>query len=103
MSSEALQSHIQSVVAQQSALSTADMEKPASFSREDLAEIVARKLVTYDADKTGLFDFALASAGGSVETVRCTKTYSSTSAVYTVFGVPVWSESKRTTTVHMLS
>ena len=70
------------------------MGKPASFSREDLAEIVARKLVTYDADKTGLFDFALESAGGTVETVRCTKTYSTTSAVYTVFGIPVWSEGK---------
>ena len=93
LSSEALQAHIKTVVAQQAALST-ELEKPASFSREDLAEIVDRKLVTYDADKTGQFDFALESAGGTIETVRCTKTFSGTSAVYTVFGIPVWSEGK---------
>ena len=62
------------------------------FSKDELAEIVSRKIVTYDADKTGLFDFALESAGGTIATVRCTKTYDKASAVYTVWGVPIWSE-----------
>ena len=64
------------------------------FSKDELAEIVSRKIVTYDADKTGLFDFALESAGGTIATVRCTKTYDKASAVYTVWGVPIWSEGK---------
>jgi len=64
----------------------------AQFSEEELARIVNERLVTYDADKTGQFDFALESSGGTIETTRCTRNYDKASAVYTVMGVPIWSE-----------
>ena len=47
-------------------------------------------LMIYDADKTGLFDFALESAGGTIASTRCTETYDATEAVYSVWGVPIW-------------
>ena len=45
------------------------------FSKEDVVSIVHEALTVYDADKTGLFDFALESAGGTIASVRCTETY----------------------------
>ena len=35
-----------------------------------VTEIVKKALAKYDADKTGLFDFALESAGGSIHSIR---------------------------------
>lgn len=46
--------------------------------------------MTYDADKTGLFDFALESAGGTIASTRCTETYDISDAVYSVWGFPIW-------------
>ena len=46
--------------------------------------------MTYDADKTGLFDFALESAGGTIASTRCTETYDLSNAVYSVWGFPIW-------------
>ena len=45
------------------------------FSKDDVVSIVHEALTVYDADKTGLFDFALESAGGTVASIRCTETY----------------------------
>ena len=49
--------------------------------------------MTYDADKTGKFDFALESAGGTIASTRCTQTYDVATAVYSVWGIPIWWES----------
>merc|ERR1711994_244808 len=65
----------------------------AQFSEEDVSRIVKTELVTYDADKTGKFDFALESAGGTVLSTRCTQTYDAATAVYSIWGIPVWWES----------
>ena len=46
-----------------------------SVSNDDVVSIVHEALTVYDADKTGLFDFALESAGGTIASVRCTETY----------------------------
>ena len=46
-----------------------------SISNDDVVSIVHEALTVYDADKTGLFDFALESAGGTIASVRCTETY----------------------------
>ncbi|XP_026468244.1 SUN domain-containing protein 2-like [Ctenocephalides felis] len=64
----------------------------------DVQEIVRKALAKYDADKTGLVDYALESGGGQVLTTRCTETYSSRTAQYTWFNIPLWysSNSPRT-------
>ena len=59
-------------------------------SASDVRRIVREALTKYDADKTGLFDFALESAGGSIVTTKCTEPYQLTSAVMSVWGVPFW-------------
>lgn len=61
-----------------------------SIAREEIEKMVRNALTTYDADKTGLFDFALETAGGSVVSTRCTETYVRTGASYTLFGIPIW-------------
>ena len=66
---------------------------PTQFSEEDVSRIVKTELVTYDADKTGKFDFALESAGGTIVSTRCTQTYDAATAVYSIWGVPIWWES----------
>jgi hypothetical protein len=58
--------------------------------KEEIEKMVKNALVIYDADKTGLFDFALETAGGSVVSTRCTETYVRTGASYTLFGIPIW-------------
>ena len=63
------------------------------FSKEDVSRIIKTELVTYDADKTGKFDFALESAGGTIANTRCTQTYDVATAVYSVWGIPIWWES----------
>jgi SUN domain-containing protein 1/2 len=60
------------------------------LAREEIEKMVRNALVVYDADKTGLFDFALETAGGAVVSTRCTETYVRTGASYTLFGIPIW-------------
>lgn len=57
-----------------------------------VGEIVRKALTKYDADKTGLFDFALETAGGSILATKCTETYQLSSAVMSVMGFPFWWE-----------
>lgn len=52
--------------------------------------IVKSALATYDADKTGLVDYALESAGGQILSTRCTEHYSAKTSVVSIFGVPLW-------------
>ncbi len=68
-----------------------NVSSPSDFlAREEIEKMVRNALVIYDADKTGLFDFALETAGGAVVSTRCTETYVQTSASYTLFGIPIW-------------
>nr|XP_037286857.1 uncharacterized protein LOC119179842 [Rhipicephalus microplus] len=62
--------------------STADLDT--------ITRVVKEALAKYDADKTGLPDYALESAGGSVVNTRCTDTYSERSPKYYMFGLPLW-------------
>ena len=59
-------------------------------SRKEALDIAKRELALYDADKTGKFDFALESAGGSVVSTKCTEAYTVRAARLTVLGVPLW-------------
>ncbi|XP_075558590.1 uncharacterized protein LOC142590391 [Dermacentor variabilis] len=60
----------------------------------EVTRVVKNMLAKYDADKTGLPDYALESAGGSVVNTRCTDTYSERAPKYYMFGLPLWTFSR---------
>ena len=75
-------------------------ESPAvSLTKEEVFKIVKNALIQYDADKTGMFDYALETAGGSVVSTRCTETYLQKSAMYSIFGIPIWYPSNNPRTI----
>lgn len=57
---------------------------------DEVRRLIAGALKVYDADKTGLSDYALESAGGQVLSTRCTENYHTKSAQISVFGIPLW-------------
>ncbi|KAF5287508.1 hypothetical protein FQA39_LY04136 [Lamprigera yunnana] len=61
-----------------------------SLTDDYIKKIVEESLAVYDADKTGLVDYALESAGGEILTIRCTESYQTRSAVLSVYGFPIW-------------
>ena len=69
------------------------------LSREDVMLIFNNALIQYDADKTGMFDYALETAGGSIISTRCTETYVQKTAMYSIFGIPIWYPSNNPRTV----
>ena len=68
-------------------------------SDEEVKVLVEEALNKYDADKTGMFDFALETAGGTIASTRCTETYDVSNAVYSVWGVPIWWERNNPRTI----
>ncbi|XP_049869019.1 klaroid protein-like [Pectinophora gossypiella] len=62
----------------------------AGFDVEAVKKIVAGMLNVYDADKTGLVDYALESAGGQVVSTKCTELYQIKTKQYSILGLPVW-------------
>ncbi|KAM3964565.1 klaroid protein [Aphomia sociella] len=60
------------------------------FDVEAVKRIVAGMLDVYDADKTGLVDYALESAGGQVISTKCTELYQIKTKQYSILGLPVW-------------
>ncbi|KAL3876673.1 hypothetical protein ACJMK2_034477 [Sinanodonta woodiana] len=69
------------------------------MSEQYVRIIVEDALQKYSADKTGLADFALESAGGSVISTRCSETYYKKTALISVFGIPLWYSSNSPRTV----
>lgn len=61
-----------------------------ALSEQEVRNIVKSVLAIYDADKTGLVDFALESAGGQILSTRCTENYQTKTAQLSVFGIPLW-------------
>ncbi|XP_065367446.1 klaroid protein isoform X1 [Calliphora vicina] len=61
-----------------------------ALSEHEVRNIVKSVLAIYDADKTGLVDFALESAGGQILSTRCTENYQTKTAQISVFGIPLW-------------
>ncbi|PAV77247.1 hypothetical protein WR25_17908 [Diploscapter pachys] len=52
--------------------------------------LIAQALDIYDADKTGLFDYALESAGASVISTRCSENYNSYSRLEKFWNIPLY-------------
>lgn len=61
-----------------------------SISDAQITKIVNAALLKYDADKTGLVDYALEPSGGQILSTRCTENYIGGSAVVSIFGIPLW-------------
>ncbi|GAB6020370.1 Secreted beta-glucosidase sun1 [Chamberlinius hualienensis] len=70
-----------------------------SYDEKELLILIRKELALYDADKLGLADYALESAGGSVINTRCTETYTKQSSQLVVLGVPLWHISSTPRTV----
>ncbi|XP_058457893.1 klaroid protein [Malaya genurostris] len=60
------------------------------LTEDHVRRIVREALRIYDADKTGLVDYALESAGGQILSTRCTESYQTHSAQISIFGIPLW-------------
>ncbi|XP_044759448.1 sun domain-containing protein 1-like isoform X1 [Coccinella septempunctata] len=61
-----------------------------NISEHTVRQIVRDTLKIYDADKTGLVDYAMEAMGAQVITTRCTESYHAGTAVVSVFGLPLW-------------
>ncbi|XP_069764632.1 SUN domain-containing protein 2 isoform X2 [Narcine bancroftii] len=61
---------------------------------EEVKNIVEQALKLYSADRTGLVDYALESAGASVISTRCSETFETKTALLSLFGVPLWYHSQ---------
>ncbi|GFR98805.1 SUN domain-containing protein 1 [Elysia marginata] len=70
-----------------------------SVNEEMVKSIVDEALAQFSADRVGLPDFALESAGGSVLSVRCSETFYRKTALVSVFGLPLWYTSNSPRTV----
>ncbi|XP_047517038.1 klaroid protein-like isoform X1 [Pieris napi] len=65
-------------------------DDPSHYDSEEIQKLVMSMLEIYDADKTGLVDYALESAGGQVISTRCTELYQIKTKQYSILGLPVW-------------
>lgn len=83
--SKILMSEVADKVKQQSLIGNYELP-----SDKHIHKIVKNVLKIYDADRTGLVDYALESMGGQVLTTRCTENYQSGKAVVSVLGIPLW-------------
>ncbi|XP_072932193.1 klaroid protein-like isoform X2 [Epargyreus clarus] len=62
----------------------------ATVDMEAVKRLVAGMLDVYDADKTGMVDYALESAGGHVISTKCTELYQIKTKQYSILGLPVF-------------
>ncbi|CAH1794131.1 unnamed protein product [Owenia fusiformis] len=70
-----------------------------SLTQNDVKLIIAEALAIYGADRTGMVDYALESAGGSILSTRCSETYQRRTAQISMFGIPLWYNSNSPRTV----
>ena len=85
-------------------LSTNNGTNYSNRKEDEIKDLVHSALLTYGADKTGAFDFALETAGGSVVSTRCTQMYTDR---YFTFNFNFWPLfiimiSLQTTSVHLV-
>ncbi|XP_055487406.1 SUN domain-containing protein 2-like isoform X4 [Leucoraja erinacea] len=68
------------------------MESSVKSITDEVESIVEQALKLYSADRVGLVDYALESAGGTVIHTRCTETLE-TKTIHSLFGIPLWYQS----------
>ena len=56
---------------------------------QKIKEYINKTFYLYNADKTGMTDFASESLGGSILFTRCTEAYHDNSRWFTIFDVPI--------------
>lgn len=61
-----------------------------TLGEDRIKEIVSNSLAIYDADKTGLVDYAMEPSGGQIVSTRCTETYNAGTAVISILGIGLW-------------
>lgn len=57
---------------------------------EHIRGVVKDVLSIYDADKTGLVDYAMEPMGGQIISTKCTESYRAGTAVLSIFGIPLY-------------
>uniref|UniRef100_A0A914MQG4 SUN domain-containing protein n=1 Tax=Meloidogyne incognita TaxID=6306 RepID=A0A914MQG4_MELIC len=57
---------------------------------EKVRNLLKKELRLFEADHTGMPDYALESSGGSVLSTRCTVQYNERSRTQKLFGIPLW-------------
>ncbi|EYB90141.1 hypothetical protein Y032_0223g2673 [Ancylostoma ceylanicum] len=55
-----------------------------------LESLIRAAIYEYDSDKTGMFDFALESAGASIISTRCSENYNTYSRLEKIWNIPLW-------------
>jgi len=73
----------------QSDLKTFVQTSNENISFEKIEEYINKTFYLYNADKTGMTDFASESVGGSILFTKCTETYLDNSRWFTIFNVPI--------------
>lgn len=81
---------VRKLLNQQLDLSSNSNKFEGGLTEVHIRRIVNQVLSVYDADKTGLVDYALESSGGQVLSTRCTESYNAKTATLTVLGIPLW-------------
>ncbi|XP_061886711.1 SUN domain-containing protein 2-like isoform X5 [Entelurus aequoreus] len=61
-----------------------------SCAVQEVKVMVENALRLFAHDRTGLADYALESAGGSILSTRCSETYKTQAALLSLFGLPLW-------------
>ncbi|CAJ0583964.1 unnamed protein product, partial [Mesorhabditis spiculigera] len=64
--------------------------KAEDVDRSKIELLVKNAMRKFYLDNTGLADYALESAGGSVVTTRCSETYSKASRLERIYSIPLW-------------
>uniref|UniRef100_A0A8C4PZ71 SUN domain-containing protein n=1 Tax=Eptatretus burgeri TaxID=7764 RepID=A0A8C4PZ71_EPTBU len=64
------------------------------LSEERVKTLMHEALSLYHADRTGMADLALESAGGSILSTRCSETYESRAGLLSFLGIPLWSQTQ---------
>jgi len=60
------------------------------LTEQDVKQMISQALDTYSADKLGLADYALETAGGHIVSTRCSETYEYRTAQFRIFGIPLY-------------